>query len=602
MMRILIDKMKRLGRDEGGAVLMVTLALFLFMYLSGAGVFAIGKVVKDRIHLQNATDAAAYSAAVVQADTLSRIATINRAMAWTYVSMTSRQMDYIVCRWLEETCRHHRNDEEAAKEFVSKNCIEHQKYNESWWISEITLNGAKSFPRSELDEACGSGLAKSMEGNRESFYSQENATTSDQLGKQIDDDLKNIKEMNECISALAEAIPDRVTETVEKVLEVNIPDAERDRIVFRIVQNENPVDGREYPNSGDGYLADLHNNESDENRFLRFFNNSSGDLRSLFGAGIDSWFVRRNENSIGIRRSYDHPRDRSQALHSEWKWWAIRHDCLAIGHPKIKYANQSDCKHGCDVERCFCKNSEKWTVDHLIKAKSCADNKANWDDRFDSRLKGSPVYARPLVLKPSYFGEAGTITVGIAKYNENPWYRILRTPSDANGILRGIFAAFNPYKYMKWTWAFSSAKAGYRKTGGSSRDYMIYGDTDDRWNLSESDWDAVFVPVRRAVSMAAESGEWDYSEVPDMHDWITKGEWKPFASSGSSVPRYTVGGMPGLPGMDWNGDGDLDWSLDGEESRGLYNGLEWYKDAAVTKDVDSSGNLNWNRLAEMLYH
>ena len=101
MMRTLLKKLVRLGQGEDGAALVVTLALFMFMYLSCAGVFAIGQTAKNRIHLQNACDAAAYSAAVVQADTLSRIATINRAMAWTYVSMTRRQMDYIVSQWLK---------------------------------------------------------------------------------------------------------------------------------------------------------------------------------------------------------------------------------------------------------------------------------------------------------------------------------------------------------------------------------------------------------------------------------------------------------------------------------------------------------------------
>ena len=141
MINILVRKLTGLGRDENGAVLMVTLALFLFMDLSGAGVFAIGNVVKDRVHLQNACDAAAYSAAVVQADTLSRIATINRAMAWTYVSMTRRQMDYIVYKWLEETCRHHEEDENAAKDFAKDNCSSHKIQGEYWGITTITLNG-----------------------------------------------------------------------------------------------------------------------------------------------------------------------------------------------------------------------------------------------------------------------------------------------------------------------------------------------------------------------------------------------------------------------------------------------------------------------------
>lgn len=107
---VLRDKALRLGRDEDGAALVVTLAIFFLMYIGCMGVYAVSMAVKERIQLQNAADAAAYSAAVVQADTLSRIATINRAMSWTYVDMTRLQMDYIVRHWLEHTCSHYEED------------------------------------------------------------------------------------------------------------------------------------------------------------------------------------------------------------------------------------------------------------------------------------------------------------------------------------------------------------------------------------------------------------------------------------------------------------------------------------------------------------
>lgn len=103
-----------LGREDTGAALVITLAMFFLMYLACCGVFAVSTAVKERIHLQNAADAAVYSAAVVQADTLSRIATINRAMSWTYADMTRLQMDYIVRRWLGHTCDHYKQDLNGA--------------------------------------------------------------------------------------------------------------------------------------------------------------------------------------------------------------------------------------------------------------------------------------------------------------------------------------------------------------------------------------------------------------------------------------------------------------------------------------------------------
>ena len=90
----------RLWRDDSGVVLAVTMIVFLAMFMMACAVYAIGETVRQRVEVQNGADAGAYSAAIVQADTLSRVAAINRAMAWTYVQMVRMEMDYIVDKWL----------------------------------------------------------------------------------------------------------------------------------------------------------------------------------------------------------------------------------------------------------------------------------------------------------------------------------------------------------------------------------------------------------------------------------------------------------------------------------------------------------------------
>ena len=139
LLGVLRDKFLHLGRGEDGAALVVTLAIFFLMYLGCMGVYAISMAVKERIHLQNAVDAAAYSAAVVQADTLSRIATINRAMSWTYVNMTREQMDYIVLRWLRHTEKHYVQDMEGADSYnkggvLGPPCGSHGSCGVGWYI------------------------------------------------------------------------------------------------------------------------------------------------------------------------------------------------------------------------------------------------------------------------------------------------------------------------------------------------------------------------------------------------------------------------------------------------------------------------------------
>lgn len=104
---------KRLVRDDSGAALLLTLAVFLLLFILLCGVFSVGQTIRQKVELQNACDAAAYSAAVVQADALSRMAVVNRALAWSYIQLCRAQMDYIVYRWLELTCA--RFDEDRAK-------------------------------------------------------------------------------------------------------------------------------------------------------------------------------------------------------------------------------------------------------------------------------------------------------------------------------------------------------------------------------------------------------------------------------------------------------------------------------------------------------
>ena len=108
-------KLLSLRRDNDGFVVMFTLALFLLLFVFCASVYAVAETIHQRIRLQNACDAAAYSAAVVQADGLSRMATVNQALAWTYVQMTNHQMDYITYRWLRLTVKRYDEDKANAE-------------------------------------------------------------------------------------------------------------------------------------------------------------------------------------------------------------------------------------------------------------------------------------------------------------------------------------------------------------------------------------------------------------------------------------------------------------------------------------------------------
>lgn len=539
MLRILRNKFICLGRDEDGVALVTTLAVFMFMYLVCMGVYAVGTAVKTRIHLQNACDAAAYSAAVVQADTLSRIATINRAMAWTYITMTRRQMDYIVYRWLKETCAHYNDDMSRAQQYT----IEHHECTDcvspycpdahlgiciskgvGWDISNIKLNDKGGYSESFLRSEYTSGLPNNMSNWSPSFYSQ--STTLSGLENQIEDDLLTIREMNDKIEKLMNDMPGKLDEVAREIGEANYPELDWRRNC-RVFQEERPLEG---------YMAVLNNTANDEKRFISFSdgafrnhfrNNGTVASPTVFDKGINDWFVlgdgEHSEGGEGIHRSYNH-KDSGDGtpLKATWWWWSKgwkcgvdsegRHWMLENGY----HANASQCDHG-HGSLCECKNGSG----NRIEAVCYADNSICYESRggdlaYKGKLGDRAIYARPRVLTQDYFGKNGTITVAVAVENRNPWASVLGT------AIRGIFSAFNigGNIHPLYTVCFASAKAGYKNTLNwnntsdieNDRAYHVDWQNEEEWNLCQSDWDAVLIPVRRAESPAV-NGSWGDGNV-----------------------------------------------------------------------------------------
>ena len=626
---VLRDKMFRLGRDEDGAALVVTLAIFFLMYLGCMGVYAISMAVKDRIHLQNACDAAAYSAAVVQADTLSRIATINRAMSWTYVQMTRRQMDYIVYRWLEETCKHHRDDRLRAAAFAI------QKHKTTTcipmcplcilpplgWSSgllegsdDITLHGKDGthgeYSERRLENEYKNKLKNSMNNSAASFYSASPSLPG--LKQQIEDDLAAIKEMNEANEDLAKNLAGRVDDAVENILDSNVSQFMRKAGCFYyVMRHQNPL---EYDSTmgTPRYLQTLDNSSDGEKRFVAFSDQSylnhfrSGGTvhdEKVFGKGTDDWFVRGDERpellaegaEKGIHRSYNHIRSLGRNdggyLYSSWEWFATGWTCGIIYGihwmlPNSHLADESDlsrCPHTLhDVQRCYCKkgesssssecttDSEIWhkgrfrglrkatqLISKSITARCYADNNACYDDCYRGHRGGKAVYARPLVLNEDYFGDAGTITVGLACRNENVWGRILSSAD-------GLFSAFDPS--VRYSWAFAAAKAGYRYRDGfdGETEYKVdwksgaWHSRNQSWNLCQSDLDAVFVPVRKGLCKAKD-GRWNDGDDTILEKMVAAAsEWKSIGA-GAAVSNWDQVDAPGGVLIGNGHDGTLKW-------------------------------------------
>ena len=205
----------RLWKDDSGVVLAYTLVVFLTLFMMACSVYAVGETIRERVELQNAADSAAYSAAVVQADAISRIGAINRAMVWTYAQLVKRDMDLVVDAWLWKA---------YLKWLIDKT------------ISEV-INKAGQCAKGHPFWGTGApGKYEDMLLNKKYWVTGEKvrqAITSFLPMKiinlmMIENYKKNINAMNDAIDDIIDQLPDRIESTVEDVLEANIADTWND--------------------------------------------------------------------------------------------------------------------------------------------------------------------------------------------------------------------------------------------------------------------------------------------------------------------------------------------------------------------------------------
>ncbi len=128
MIQVFNKKMKHLLRGEEGFAMALTLIVYPVLLIMVGGVFVYGEIARQKIHFQNAADAASYAGAVVQADTLSRIAVLNKVMAWTYVQANKMEMDYVVNDWLTKTANGFNAEKESVKAKNEASVCNHPKH------------------------------------------------------------------------------------------------------------------------------------------------------------------------------------------------------------------------------------------------------------------------------------------------------------------------------------------------------------------------------------------------------------------------------------------------------------------------------------------
>ncbi|MDD7751337.1 MAG: hypothetical protein PUK77_06470, partial [bacterium] len=125
--------------------------------------------------------------------------------------------------------------------------------------------------------------------------------------------------------------------------------------------------------------------------------------------------------------------------------------------------------------------------------------------------------AIPLTLLPTFFGKSGSITVAIARKTSNPFSVYSWTGRSLNAS--SILSAFNPSvaggHRPEYMCAIASARAGYKLHDDDkekklkSADYNLgytMASGKEAWNLVETDWDGVMLPVKHAWDLCAGAG------------------------------------------------------------------------------------------------
>ena len=415
-------------RDESGVAMAYTILAFSFFFMLCVSVYAMAENVRQKMELQNACDAAAYSGAVVQADMLSRLAVLNRALAWTYVETNKRHMDYTVDDWLQRTVREYDRIADAARAVNNRgNCG--KGGNGSYcscgtgWRGLCWFAGANGQPahvrlNSKLVFV---GLIRNQMGRA---YSNEYDN--------IINGYKNIAILNTEINTIRKTVNQSIGKAVDGVMG----------------QQSSKFDAYDYHLDGDWKntaAASYIEPQTNEEQFVNYTNTTRSDS---LGNGLDVWWRRISVGS---------------------DWW----DGGGFARNYV-HAGSSLCSSG---------NAEgymHWHSYGLAELHSCKSDfyTGNFEETGRRLLNSTP--AAPAKLSKSFFGANGSIIVAAKRRMINPFSALFGN----SAALDGLYGAFNGSGNDMWVVSASRAGIRFGEGGTKAEDpgnyHILYpGDTND---------------------------------------------------------------------------------------------------------------------------
>lgn len=465
-------KLKNLIYDDSGVAMAYTIMVFLFFFMLCVSTYAMSENIRKKMELQNACDAAAYSGAVVQADMLSRIAVLNRALSWTYYHTGRRHMDYIIDKWLNGVLQFHNTDVGLVTAHAATSTCIYGCRGPNHEAGPIHPGGTAYYASSThgvltnsanwtIRFSSGNFTRTQIIGDRAALIE---GPFNGSLQSNIQQGMENITTLNREIEFLSESINNFVQRAVRHTMRDNMPWGFRADDFICLVDPDNTAAAASYlrplANSG-GPLNTLENH---------FINYVPGHTVASIHNGINTWWTLTG-GSRGFQRNY------TGALRANYNVYAERWTYV----PPTPFSK----------DYCF----QTLYVDTLAAARNVAMQAASYrDEYFTSAV------ANPYMLTQTFFGKAGSIIVAAKQPVINPFQAL---SFDTNTF----YGAFNPT--LGDLWCISASRAGVKLDADTVNGYyrVLYpGDNGNVggysgtgvWNLCEENWDAVMLPISRA--------------------------------------------------------------------------------------------------------
>ena len=302
-LNILNEKFRKLGSGSEGFAMGLTLLVWPLMLIMVSGVFVTGESVLRKVQLQNAVDASAYAGAQVQADTLSRMAMINRMMAWTYIQANKMEMDYNVRNWANLTDRAMdalKSPLANINQTLSFNCpdVAHKTERiaasgDNWgWYAGLNSSANGYLP--------GTLLLNTSEVSQEVVKPVVNSTA--ELENMLDDAYGNISAMNDAMQDLVRNGNSRIQNAARAIFERNTGELDAPELWVRdidlaallpVMNSERDFmllapEAYETIRNTPGF-DQWWNLESGTEGFRREYNPVNGELKGTFGVGFKGW-------------------------------------------------------------------------------------------------------------------------------------------------------------------------------------------------------------------------------------------------------------------------------------------------------------------------